>query len=126
MQSVPKSIRALKEKLSILFEPKIVTEKWLLDYGFKQYSNFILLNDFEISVSWWDTEVKNIVINLVPWNTYVYIRNGKKDVRREYDDLVCVFNSDIQGKLYTRYIRDLYFILTGKKLIRVKNHNEQS
>jgi len=43
------------------------------------------------------------------------LREGNSD-KREEDDIITIFNGDVDGELYFHDIQNLYFLLTGKEL----------
>ena len=93
----------------------VPVKECLLEHsGFIKYES-LLTTSFSISISRFKDTYKVISITIEPGNQYIYLREGKNDNRDE-DDIITIFNGDVDGKLYFHYIQNLYFILTGKEL----------
>lgn len=90
-----------------------VSDEWMIKLGFKKHDSLILPS-YYVDISYLEGDFKIISATIEAGNQYVYIRHGEMDKPREEDDLVCIFNSDINGKIYVHYLQNLYFILTGK------------
>lgn len=93
-----------------------LTEDWLIKFEFEKV-NSLLTTTYQKSISWSKSDYKVISINIDNGNQYVYIRHGGLNADRTKDDLICIFNGDVNGKLYVHYIQNLYFLITGKDLI---------
>jgi hypothetical protein len=75
-----------------------------------------ITTSYSLDISKYPQSYKAIVISIQPGNVYVFIRDGDSDRRREEDDLITVFNGDIDGKLYLHWLQNLYFLTYGKEL----------
>ena len=53
-------------------------------------------------------------------NQYIYLREGDLSGKRENDDVVVVFNGDLDGELKINRIKRLYIAVTGKRLKNVR------
>lgn len=89
-------------------KPIPLTEEWLAYFGFKKHPI-----SHTIDVSLFEKEYKVLGITL---NQGVYLRQGDAESSRHKDDLVAIWNIDMQGPIYVHYLQNLYFALTGKEL----------
>jgi len=90
-----------------------VTKNLLLISGFEIHES-LLLTSYSISISK-NGIYKVLSTTIEPGNQYVYVREGNNDKRHE-DDVITIFNGDLDGELYFHHIQNLYFLLTGEEL----------
>lgn len=96
--------------------PIPLTEEWLFKFGFMEVASSILLPSFMANISWSNADFKVISVCPEKGNQYIYLRHGEKNAPRENDDIICVFNGDVNGTLYVHTLQNLYFALTGQEL----------
>lgn len=84
--------------------------------GFEKHTGR-LIETYTKSISWSGTDYKVISVTIEPGNKYIYIRHGELKNDRSEDDIITVFNGDVNGKLYFHKLQNLYFLLTGEELI---------
>ncbi len=90
------------------------TEKLMLDFGFEKHKSLIT-DSYTIDISNFEREYKVLSINIEKHCQFIYIRQGDKDKCRTEDDLISIFNSDVNGELFVHDIQNFYYILSGKK-----------
>ena len=97
-------------------EPILLTEEILLKCGFEK-QGLKILEFYKKSISW-NSTFKEISISIQHGNQYVYLREQNDELPndRMADNIICIFNSDIHGKLYLHKIQNLYFALTNTEL----------
>jgi len=93
------------------YEPIELTEEILLRFGFEKHESKILPS-YSISIAKSDLQYKRLIVTIDPGNTYVSIREGHIQHNRDEDDIVILFNSDYDGKLYTHWLQNIYSFLS--------------
>ena len=97
-------------------EPILLTEEWLVKFGFEKHDN-IILPTFLINVSKNRYGYKVLSVTTQHGNEYISIRQVMIDKPREEDDIVTLLNGDIHGRpFYVHQLQNLYFALTGEEL----------
>lgn len=97
-------------------DPIPLTEEILLKCGFKK-QGLKILDFYNKSISWNET-FKEISLSIQQGNQYVYLREQNDELPndRMADNIICIFNGDIHGKLYLHQLQNLYFALTNTEL----------
>jgi len=96
--------------------PIPLTEEILLKCGFSVKKSPIL-DFYDISISWNET-FKEISLSIEQGNQYVYLREQNDELPndRMADNLICIFNGDIHGKLYLHRLQNIIHALTNTEL----------
>jgi len=92
-----------------------VTEDMLIESGFKKHET-IIIDSYSISISNFAGSYKVLSMTIENGNQYIYVREGDSDNRNE-DDVVNIFNGDINGPIYFHHVQNLYSLLSGKELV---------
>lgn len=91
------------------FEPIPLTEEWLLKFGFIKHPIA-----WHRDISYFPRrEFKAIAVKL---NQGILIRCGQLGKSRADDEVIALWNIDIQGPLMVHQLQNLYFALTGEEL----------
>lgn len=93
-----------------------ITEEFLLQLGFNFKSNLILNKIFDIDISHFPNDYKTISLTIERHNQFVYLREGELKEDRSKDNLITIFNSDINGELYAHHIQNIYKIHKNERL----------
>lgn len=59
---------------------------------------------------------KELSVMVQPGNVYIYLRSGDIEAERHKDDVICIFNGDIDGKLYLHKLQNIIHSLSGDEL----------
>lgn len=98
----------LTKELSFV-EPIPLTEEWLVKLGF-----FKSPISYEIDISVFpQLEYKTLGVDI---HKGIFIRQGDIEESRILDDVVSVWNIDVQGPIHVHQLQNLYFALTGEEL----------
>ena len=97
-------------------EPIPLTEEWLLKFGFEKCNTSRIITSYSKSISWSGGDYKTISVCPDLGNQYIYLRHGELNGSRDDDNLICIFNGDVNGALYVHGLQNLYFALNGKEL----------
>lgn len=91
------------------------THEVMIALGFTCVSS-VIMPSYIIDISNFKEEYKVISVYIQKGNQYIYVRAGEKDKSREQDDLITIFNSDVNGVLTLEKIHRVYNALTDKTL----------
>jgi len=91
-----------------------INKDFLISLGFKEQIGPIIIT-YEISISAFLQNYKTISCTIQYGNQYVYLREGKLHENRIDDDIITVYNSDIQGPLTCEWIENLLILLKPNK-----------
>lgn len=96
--------------------PIPLTEEILLRCGFSVKKSPIL-DFYHISISW-NGDYKEISLSIELGNQYVYLREQNDELPndRMADNIICIFNGDIHGKLYLNQLQNIFHALTNTEL----------
>ena len=97
-------------------DPLPLTEEILLRCGFSVKKSPIL-DFYHISISW-NGDYKEISLSIELGNQYVYLREQNDELPNDRlaDNVVCIFNGDIHGKLYLHKLQNIIHALTSTEL----------
>ena len=90
-------------------KPIPLTEEWLVKFGAEKEPMTCSFN-----ISRFNSEYKRLIINVS--NKMIAIRNGDLSNSRGKDELIVIFNGDVDGDLFVHTLQNLYFALTGEEL----------
>lgn len=90
----------------------VINHDQLISLGFEHEGGSIL-NAYSRNISYYpEKEYKRITVTLNPGNIYVYLRQGELSSARHFDDVICIFNQDLQGTLVKSWLENLIGLLT--------------
>lgn len=97
-------------------QPIPLTEDILVQKcGFKKHETRIT-TIYSLNISPFKEILRQFSITIEPGNTYVYLREGEINQPRDKDDVITLFNSDLDGKLYLHWFQNCYKIHAKKEL----------
>lgn len=88
-------------------------EDFLLSNGFTKVDS-IILPSYTLDISNFESEFKQLSVTVEPHNQYVSIRCGDLVAKRHEDEIITIYNSDINGELTIEYLTKLIEVMIWK------------
>ena len=91
-----------------------ILDNFLITKGLTKIENKIFGNIYTLSIKWYDIPYKELSICTAVGNQYVYIKEVDENVPHEESQMVCIYNSDLQGNLTIEYLELLLQVINYK------------